>query len=169
LTTPKDETRRAGHAIAEPEGIPAIKGFRIDWTCQPAYDDPFQYEIGTSHRLTGPVVIGKSDFHAIQGHPLEVFDDHPPAIRRLVPSRIGLRGLLSSALLLLKATAASAWEVETTTPDASGHSSLTITGDIFDASSGEALIITCTSVNWIFATDGWTPERIVDLSSRRVF
>jgi hypothetical protein len=74
---------------------------------------------------------------------------------------------LSGALLLLEASAASAWEVETTTPDSFGHSSLTITGDILDASSGEALIITCTSVNWIFATDGWTAERIIDLSQSK--
>jgi hypothetical protein len=68
LTTPKDEARPADRATAGPEGIPAIKGFRIDWTCPPAYDEPFQYEIGKSYRLTGPVVIGKSGFHAIQGH-----------------------------------------------------------------------------------------------------
>ena len=77
------------------------------------------------------------------------------------------RLLLSGALLLCSATAASAWEVETTTPDSFGHSSLTITGDILDASSGEALIITCTSVNWIFATEGWTPGRIIDLSQSK--
>ena len=42
MTTPKDETRPADRLIAEPEGISAIKGFRIDWTCRPSCDEPFQ-------------------------------------------------------------------------------------------------------------------------------
>jgi hypothetical protein len=92
-------------------------------------------------------------------------DSHDPER----PPRIGIRRsriaqcLLVGGGLSLFSPAAVAWEVEATAPDSFGHSSLTITGDIIDANSGEALVVTCISVNWLLSTEGWTPERFLAL------
>jgi hypothetical protein len=83
------------------------------------------------------------------------------AWRQSVASRISGFLLLNSLILLFNATPTWAWEIETTEPDSFGHSSLTVTGDIIDAKTGEALIITCISVNWIFSTENWAPDELL--------
>ena len=66
-------------ATAEPEvEIRAIKGFNLDLTCL-----GFQYEIGKTYTHAGSVVrCAAGGFHAIEGHPLEVFGYYPPGTSR---------------------------------------------------------------------------------------
>ena len=67
----------ADTAADTPAVIPAIKGFNADLTCQ-----GFQFELGASFCHEGKVECCRSGFHAIEGHPLEVFSYYPPASSR---------------------------------------------------------------------------------------
>jgi hypothetical protein len=71
-----DAAEQAPTAPAE-EVVKSIKGFSRDLTCM-----GFQFEIGKSYEAAGEIKACKNGFHAIEGHPLEVFDYYPPATSR---------------------------------------------------------------------------------------
>ena len=55
--------------------IAAIKGFNRDLTCR-----DYQFRVGETFKSDSkPVRCGEGGFHAIEGHPLEVFGYYPPA------------------------------------------------------------------------------------------
>lgn len=57
--------------------IQSIKGFDRNMKCW-----GFQFEVGKTYEVEGDVVACKSGFHAIEGHPLEVFGYYGPAESR---------------------------------------------------------------------------------------
>ena len=62
--------------------IISIKGFDQNWHCR-----GFQYEIGKTYEMEGPIKACERGFHAIEGHPLEVFGYYPPASSRYAEVR----------------------------------------------------------------------------------
>ena len=59
------------------ETVVSIKGFDLNWQCR-----GFQYEIGKTYEMDGPIDACERGFHAIEGYPLEVFDYYPPSTSR---------------------------------------------------------------------------------------
>ena len=61
---------------AAPEPITSIKGFRSDWTCR-----GFQFELGKTYTVTGPIEACANGFHACptDSHPFSVFEYYRPA------------------------------------------------------------------------------------------
>ncbi len=57
--------------------IEAIKSFDANLRCR-----DFQFEIGKTYTQDGEIVICENGFHAIEGHPLEVFNYYAPAFSR---------------------------------------------------------------------------------------
>jgi hypothetical protein len=55
----------------------AIKGFNKDWTCR-----DLQFAPGGTYETPGTVKACENRFHAIEGHPLEVFGYYPPGTSR---------------------------------------------------------------------------------------
>ncbi|EKF17101.1 DUF7666 domain-containing protein, partial [Nitratireductor pacificus] len=81
--------------IATPAAAPivALKGFDQDMTCR-----GFQYVFGATYKHEGEVICcpdnddlarGGGGFHAIEGHPLEVFNYYPPASSRYATVECG--------------------------------------------------------------------------------
>ncbi len=65
---------RSKKAAPAPATVRAIKGFNADLTCR-----GFQFAEGETYVHSGPVKACHSGFHAITGHPLEVFGYYAPA------------------------------------------------------------------------------------------
>ena len=61
-------------ASEKQEVIIAIKGFNADLTCR-----DYQFKEGETFKHEGKVEACKGGFHAIEGHPLEVFGYYAPA------------------------------------------------------------------------------------------
>ena len=62
----------------------AIKGFNKDWTCR-----DFQFAPGGTYETPGPVKACENGFHAIEGHPFEVFGYYPPGTSRYAEVTLG--------------------------------------------------------------------------------
>ncbi len=67
---------------AKSEVVYAIKGFDKDFRYR-----GFQYEVGKTYEHTGDVVACQSGFHAVEGHPLEVFRYYRPSTSRFARTR----------------------------------------------------------------------------------
>jgi hypothetical protein len=80
---PRTKTKSAPAADA-PTTVLAIKGFDENLSCR-----GFAYEIGTTYKHEGQVEACRSGFHAIEGHPLEVFSYYPPAHNRFAVVECG--------------------------------------------------------------------------------
>ena len=70
----KDVDQAAQKIAPAEEVVESIKGFDADLSCR-----GFKFEIGKTYETNGKIVACKNGFHAISGHPLEVFNYYPPA------------------------------------------------------------------------------------------
>ena len=61
----------------ENEVVKSIKGFDKDLKCR-----GFQFEVGKTYEADGDIIACKNGFHAIEGHPLEVFAHYSPGANR---------------------------------------------------------------------------------------
>ena len=69
------------------EKVVAYKGFNKDLTCTPD-GKVFQYEIGQTYKMDGPVKVCRNGFHACE-HPLNVFGHYAPATSRFAVVEMG--------------------------------------------------------------------------------
>ncbi|HET8745698.1 MAG TPA: hypothetical protein VFM98_08835 [Ramlibacter sp.] len=65
---------------AEPTTIVSYKGFTQGLTCTGG-DEPFQYAVGETYSMDGPIAACERGFHACE-YPLDVFAYYPPAGNR---------------------------------------------------------------------------------------
>ena len=70
----KDVDQAAQKIAPAEEVVESIKGFDADLSCR-----GFKFEIGKTYETNGKIVACKNGFHAISGHPLEIFNYYPPA------------------------------------------------------------------------------------------
>ena len=70
----KDVDQAAQKIASAEEVVESIKGFDADLSCR-----GFKFEIGKTYETNGKIVACKNGFHAISGHPLEIFNYYPPA------------------------------------------------------------------------------------------
>ena len=75
--TPPPKIETADQPNPADEVVTTIKGFDQNLQCR-----GFQFEIGKTYEATGKIVACENGFHAIEGHPLEVFNYYPPANSR---------------------------------------------------------------------------------------
>ncbi|WP_116791436.1 DUF7666 domain-containing protein [Achromobacter dolens] len=90
------------------EVVTSYKAFNADLTCTGG-DKPFQYEIGNTYEMKGPIKACDRGFHACE-YPLNVFDYYPPAGSRFALveqggkiSREGSDTKLASSRITIKA------------------------------------------------------------------
>jgi hypothetical protein len=62
--------------------IVSIKGFDAAWRCRDV-----QFAVGQSYEIEGGIEACKRGFHAVEGHPLEVFSYYPPGGSRYAEVR----------------------------------------------------------------------------------
>jgi len=103
-----DETEPAVDVLnpAPVEEITCIKGFDANLQCR-----GFQFAIGQSYTHEGAVKLCESGFHAIEGHPLDVFDYYAPAGSRFtevslsgkIARKVGGDSKIASASITIKA------------------------------------------------------------------
>jgi hypothetical protein len=62
------------------EEIVSVKGFDLSWKCR-----DFQFALGQTYIHDGDVEACSAGFHAISGHPLEVFNYYEPATSACTP------------------------------------------------------------------------------------
>ena len=74
-TKKRMDVDQAAQKIAPAEEVvESIKGFDAALSCR-----GFKFEIGKTYETNGKIVACKNGFHAISGHPLEIFNYYPPA------------------------------------------------------------------------------------------
>ncbi|WP_260481717.1 DUF7666 domain-containing protein [Bordetella hinzii] len=90
------------------EVVTSYKAFNADLTCTGG-DKPFQYEVGKTYEMKGPIKACDRGFHACE-YPLNVFDYYPPAGSRFALveqggkiSREGSDTKLASSRITIKA------------------------------------------------------------------